>query len=358
MSAKIFLRYSQGAFQLNATFGISTPGVTALFGHSGAGKSTIIHALAGLTNPDEGKIIIDGETLLDTTQGLSVPSHERRMGVVFQDSRLFPHLNVKSNLYYGMRRLKERPKAGVVDGIVSLLGLSHLLERKPRTLSGGERSRVALGRAILMRPRALLLDEPLAALDARRKNEILPYLERVRDESKIPILYVSHSMDEVARLAERIIVLHEGRVIAEGSVFDVTSNLDLIGGGAQLPGSVIEAVISAHDEANALSELSLSGETLIVPALSRNIGDKVRVRINAQDVMLALSKPEGISANNVLAASISGIRAGSGHYEDVLLSVGETRLVARITRRSALRLKLETNQKIFAVIKSVTVGGR
>lgn len=358
MSAEISLSHTQGAFQLDASFGFSAPGVTALFGHSGAGKSTIIHAIAGLIQPDEGRIIIGGETLLDSAQGLCVPAPERRLGVVFQDARLFPHLNVKTNLLYGQRRAKEKPDINEIEHIVTLLGLERLLERKPRSLSGGERSRVALGRALLMHPRALLLDEPLSALDAARKNEILPYLERVRDESKIPILYVSHSMDEVARLADQIIVLHEGRVIAEGSLFDVTSNLDLIGGGAQLPGSVLEATVNGHDQAHALSELNISGETIVVPALNRNIGATVRLRIDAQDVMLALSKPEGISANNVLPATISEIRAGSGPYEDVLLSLGKARIIARITRRSAERLKLEKGQEIFAVIKSVTVGGR
>jgi len=358
MSAEISISHAQGAFHLDASFGFSAPGVTALFGHSGAGKSTIIHAIAGLIRPDEGKIVIEGEPLLDSAQGLCVPAPERRLGVVFQDARLFPHLNVKANLLYGQRRANQKPNAGEIERVVTLLGLAQLLERKPRTLSGGERSRVALGRALLMHPRALLLDEPLAALDAARKNEILPYLERVRDESKIPILYVSHSMDEVARLADRIIVLHEGHVIAEGSLFDVTSNLDLIGGGAQLPGSVLEAIVSGHDQVHALSELSISDETLVVPALSRNIGEKVRLRIDAQDVMLALSKPDGISANNVLPATISEVRRGEGPYEDVLLSLGEARLIARITRRSAERLELEKGQKIFAVIKSVTVGGR
>lgn len=358
MSAEISISHAQGAFQLDAAFGFSAPGVTALFGHSGAGKSTIIHAIAGLIRPDQGKIVVEGETLLDSAEGHCVPAHERRMGVVFQDARLFPHLNVKSNLLYGMRRAQEQPNAAEIDGVVALLGLEHLLARKPRTLSGGERSRVALGRALLMRPRALLLDEPLAALDAARKSEILPYLERVRDESKIPILYVSHSMDEVARLADRIIVLHDGNVVAQGSLFDVTSNLDLISGGAQLPGSILEAVVTAHDETHALSELRFSDETLVVPALKQNIGDKVRVRIDATDVMLALTKPEGISANNVLAASIAEVKAGSGPYEDVLLRIGEARLIARITRKSAERLGLEAGQKIFAVIKSVTVGGR
>jgi molybdate transport system ATP-binding protein len=358
MSADISLRHAQGAFVLDAAFRVEAPGVTALFGHSGAGKSTIIHAIAGLIKPDDGKIVIEGETLLDTERGVFVPAHQRRMGVVFQDARLFPHMNVKSNLVFGARRAEATANESEFAAVVALLGLEQLLVRKPRTLSGGERSRIALGRALLMRPRALLLDEPLAALDSARKNEILPYLERVRDEAKIPILYVSHSMDEVARLADRIVVLHEGKVQAQGSLFDVTSNLDLIGGGAQLPGSILEAVVSSHDGAHALTELSVADETLVVPALNRKAGEKVRVRIDAADVMLALTRPDGISANNVLKAAVAELRPGSGPYEDVLLSVGEAHLIARITRRSAERLKLRAGLEVFAVIKSVTVGGR
>jgi molybdate transport system ATP-binding protein len=358
MSAEIAIRHRQGAIAIDASFRVDAPGVTALFGHSGAGKSTIIHAIAGLIRPDEGKVVIGGETLLDTMSGVSVPAHARRMGVVFQDTRLFPHMSVQTNLLFGARRATEKANGGEFERIVALLGLKKLLERRPQTLSGGERSRVALGRALLMHPRALLLDEPLAALDAARKNEILPYLERVRDEAKIPILYVSHSMDEVARLADRIVVLHEGKIAAEGSLFDVTSNLDLFGGGIKLPGSVLEAVVTRHDEEHALTELRISSEILVVPSVKHGVGETVRVRIDAADVMLALARPEGISANNVLPGTISDIRAGEGPYEDVLLSVGEARLIARITRRSAVRLKLQTGQPIYAVIKSVTVGGR
>jgi molybdate transport system ATP-binding protein len=358
LSADIFIRHVQGAFTLEARFGFHAPGVTALFGPSGSGKSTIIHAIAGLIRPDEGEIAIDGNTLLDTSRKLFVPAHARRMGVVFQDSRLFPHLSVASNLRYGARRAKVKEGAADFDAIVKLLGLAHLLARRPRTLSGGERSRVALGRALLMNPRALLLDEPMAALDAVRKAEILPYLERVRDEAKIPILYVSHSMDEVARLADRIIVLDDGKVVAEGSLFDVTSNLDLLSGRAALPGSVLEATVSAHDEAHDLTELAVAGEKLIVPYVPHRPGEKIRIRIDAEDVMLALQRPEGISANNIFATCVAGLRAGTGPYEDVLLDFGGARLVARITRRSAERLKLAPGQSVFAVIKSVTVGGR
>lgn len=358
MSADISLRHAQGAFVLDAGFRFEAPGVTALFGHSGAGKSTIIHAIAGLVKPDQGKVVIEGETLLDTERGIFVPAHKRRMGVVFQDARLFPHMNVESNLVFGARRAAATANESEFASVVALLGLEQLLGRRPRTLSGGERSRVALGRALLMRPRALLLDEPLSALDASRKNEILPYLERIRDETKIPILYVSHSMDEVARLADRIVVLHQGKVQAQGSLFDVTSNLDLIGGGAQLPGSILEAFVSRHDEAHALTELSVANETLVVPAIGRKAGDRVRVRIDAADVMLALVRPDGISANNVLKARIAELRPGSGPYEDVLLEVGKAHLIARITRRSAERLKLHAGLEVFAIIKSVTVGGR
>lgn len=358
MTADISLRHRRGGFALDVAFSFSSPGVTALFGPSGAGKTTIIHAIAGLIRPDEGRIAIDGETLLDTGRGVFVAAAKRRMGVVFQDARLFPHLPVKANLSYGRIRAPEKASEDEFSGIVTLLGLERLLDRRPRTLSGGERSRVALGRALLMRPRALLLDEPLAALDTARKAEILPYLERVRDEARIPVLYVSHAMDEVARLADRMIVLHEGRVAAEGSLFDVTTRLDLRAGGALTSGTVLEARVTAHDAAHALTELSFAGGTLLVPALARGAGEKVRIRIAAEDVMLALARPEGVSANNILPATVAALVAADGPYEDVQLTLGGARLIARITRRSAERLQLQPGREVFAVIKSVTVGGR
>lgn len=357
MTAEIALSHRLGAFRLDAAFRFSAPGVTALFGASGAGKSTILHAIAGLIRPQAGRIVVEGATLLDTARGIDVPARARRMGVVFQDARLFPHLSVKANLLYGRQRAPEKAGAADVDHVVGLLGLDRLLERSPATLSGGERSRVALGRALLMRPRALLLDEPLAALDAPRKAEILPYLESLRDEARVPILYVSHSIDEVARLASHVILLDEGRVKAEGSVFDVTARLDLATEHLPLAGAVLEAVIASHDAAYGLTSLIVAGQSLTVPAIARAAGDKVRIRIDPRDVMLALTRPEGISANNVLAADIAEVRA-EGAHADVLLSLGEARLIARITRRSAERLRLAPGLGVFAVIKSVTVGGR
>jgi molybdate transport system ATP-binding protein len=358
MTADIVLKHRLGAFTLDAAFRFSAPGVTALFGPSGAGKSTIIHAIAGLTRPESGRVVVDGDTLLDTERGIFVPARARRIGVVFQDTRLFPHLTVKANLLYGWKRSPQKAGEHEIDHIVALLGLENFLERRPRTLSGGERSRVALGRALLMRPRALLLDEPLAALDAARKAEIFPYLERLRDESKIPMLYVSHSLDEVARLADRMIVLEDGRVVAEGSLLDVTARLHLITGKELFAGTILEAVIASHDTHYQLTQLSLGDQSLTVPHIARGVGEKVRVRIDAQDVMLAMSRPVGISANNILSGAILALQAGDGAHADLQLAIGEARMTARITRRSAERMNLQPGAQVFAVIKSVTIGGR
>ena len=352
------LRHRLGAFELDAAFEFGgRPGVTALFGPSGAGKSTVINAIAGLVQPAFGRILLGNETLLDTDRGVSVPARLRRIGVVFQDTRLFPHLSVRANLLYGWQRTRERAPAQAIDSVIALLALEGLLERRPRTLSGGEKSRVALGRALLMDPRALLLDEPLAALDAARKAEILPYLERLVRETRIPMLYVSHSLDEVARLADRMVVIDKGRVVADGSLFEVTQRLDLIAGRELLPGAVLEALIAGHDETHGLTELALAGEILVVPHIAKAKGETVRVRIDAPDVMLALSRPEGVSANNIIPATIAAIEE-AGANADVQLSLGDARLVARITRRSLERLALKPGLAVFAVIKSVTVGGR
>ena len=332
MSADIVLHHRLGDFTLDAAFAFGEkPGVTALFGPSGAGKSTIIHAIAGLLRPERGRIALQGETLLDTERGIFMPASVRRVGVVFQDTRLFPHLSVRSNLLYGWRRAAARADVAGIDSIIALLGLESLLARRPGTLSGGERSRVALARALLMGPRTLLLDEPLAALDVARKTEILPYLERL--------------------------VLADGRVAAEGSLFDVTARLDLFTGTHRLPGAVLEALVARHDESHGLTELAFAGESLVVPAIARELGDKVRIRIDADDVMLALVRPESISANNILTSTIAAIRE-DGPNADVQLQLKGARLVARITRRSVKRLGLKPGTEVFALIKSVTVGGR
>jgi molybdate transport system ATP-binding protein len=365
MSVDLAIRQRLGDFELDVAFAGAESGVTALFGPSGAGKSATVAAIAGLARPEAGRIAIDGEPVFDHASGLFVPARRRRIGYVFQDGRLFPHLSVRGNLEFGAKRLRGREPRASFHDVVALLGLEGLLARRPANLSGGERQRVALGRALLAGPRLLLLDEPLAALDQGRKAEIIPFLQRLRDEAGIPIVYVSHAIDEVAQLADTVVVMNAGRVAAQGSVFDVTARLDLFPlTGRFEAGAVVAARIVGHDSGDGLSELDLGlggGEEtghLWVPAVAAPAGSTIRLRIRARDVMLALDAPERISANNVLRGTVSEIRRDDGAYADVQVDVGAARLIARVTRRSLVRLGLAPGVPVFAVIKSVTVDRR
>jgi len=350
MSLELLLRHRAGNFTLDAAF--STHGhVTALFGPSGAGKSTIVAAIAGLIRPREGRIAVDGRVLTDVP-GVFVPAERRRIGVVFQDARLFPAMNVRDNLLFGWRRSETKADAATLGHVITLLGLEPLLGRRPRRLSGGEKSRVALGRALLASPAMLLLDEPLASLDAARRGEILPYLEKLAREENLPMLYVSHQVEEVARLADEVVVLDNGRVKAQGPVFDLLTDVDAIAGVPPL-GAVFEARVQEH-RGDGLSVLAFDGGVLYVRRLSTASGARVRVRLRAEDIMLALKEPEAISANNVLACVVNAIRA-SGDEADIQLLCGSTRLVARITAASRARLKLEPGTAVYAIVKSVTV---
>jgi molybdate transport system ATP-binding protein len=356
MSLQVTLRHRFGAFALDVDFAASDARVTALFGPSGAGKSSIVNAVAGLLRPEEGRIVVGGRVLLDTAAGVFVPPRTRRIGYVFQDARLFPHLSVQRNLLYGWQRNGRRASAGEIAHVIDLLGLEPLRARLPLTLSGGEKSRVALGRALLASPELLLLDEPLAALDTARRGEILPYLERLHDETRVPMIYVSHALDEVTRVADDIVVLKEGRVAAHGSVFDLATALDArVSLGAPPLGAVLSVKLVAHREADGLSVLAFDGGMLTVSRIDREVGAALRARVRAEDIMLALEEPRSVSANNVLAAKILGIADGEGPGADVQLACGNVKLVARITRASARRLKLEPGQSAFAVLKSVTV---
>lgn len=351
---KLRLKHSFGDFGLDLTLE-AQGGITALFGPSGAGKSTIINAVAGLLRPDEGHLEVDGAVLMDTSRGLHVPAHKRRFGTVFQDARLFPHLTVGQNLDFGTRYA---PRGAQVsrDDVIALLGLGALLERAPTTLSGGEKQRVAVGRALLSGPRMLLMDEPLASLDAHRKDEILPYLEQLRDGSLgLPILYVSHSVDEIARLADTLVVLKQGRVAAQGPLRDVMSDpatVPLLG--VREAGSVIEATVLSHD-ADGLSTLKLRAGKIVLPAVHAPVGAQLRLRIKAQDVMIARTKPEGISALNILAASVISIHKGTGPGAALTLDIGGQRLLARITGRALEGLNLSAGSSCFAVLKSTTI---
>ncbi len=349
MSAEVAIRHTRGSFTLDVAFTAASGGVTALFGPSGAGKTSIVHALAGLMRPAQGRIVLEGRIVLDTAAGIFVPPEKRRIGLVFQDARLFPHMSVERNLLFGWRRSPERAGPDEIARTVALLGLEKLLARAPRHLSGGEKSRVALGRALLASPDILLLDEPLASLDAARRAEILPWLERLRDIARIPIFYVSHSLDEVARLADRVVLLDGGRVTAEGSVFDLLAGL-----GADKPlGAVLEA--RAGDIQDGLQTLMFDGGRLLV-ADAGPMGARMRVRIGADDILIAREAPRGISANNILPVTISKVRL-DGPRAEVEMHCGRARLVARVTAASVSRLELAPDVAAFAVIKAVIVEG-
>ncbi len=359
MSLSLDIRHRFPGFALDVALDTPGPGVLALFGPSGSGKTTTVNAVAGLIRPDEGRVSVNGETLFDSHARVWVPPRRRRVGYVFQEARLFPHLTVHDNLLYGWRRAGRPFDRAGIDHVVALLGLGALLDRRPRTLSGGERQRVSIGRALLTAPRVLLLDEPLTALDGPRKDEILHYLERLRDETRIPIVLVSHSIDEVTRLADWMAVFNEGRLAAFGSVFDITARIDLFPmTGRFEAGVVLAATVAGHDRAHALTRLSFDGGELVVPGLDAPVGAVMRVRLRARDIMLALDPPERISANNVIAATIVEMRVDPGAFVEVLLQAGESRLIARITRYSMDRLGLEPGRQVHAILKTVTVERR
>ena len=349
MSLDVDVDHRRGTFRLQARF-TAAPGLTALFGRSGSGKTSLVNIVGGLIRPDRGRIAIDGQTLVDTERDLFVPAHRRRIGYVFQDSRLFPHLSVRRNLLYG--RWFARGAGGAtaeLGAVIELLGIGHLLDRHPDSLSGGEKQRVAIGRALLARPRLLLMDEPLASLDEARRVEILPFIERLRDEAGVPILYVSHSVAEVARLATTVVVLSEGTVTAVGPVQDILPMADAADGGA-----VLEARVARHDATFHLSVLESAAGELQVPRLEAPVGAPVRAYIRARDVMLSLQRPEEISALNVLAGRIASIVPTSNAQADVRLDCNGAVLLARLTAKSIDRLALAPGRPVYAVVKSVS----
>ncbi len=356
MSLAVTLSHDFGGFRLDAAFE-APGGVTAIFGRSGSGKTTIINAIAGLLRPDAGRIVVDGTVLLDTAAAIFVPVHRRGVGYVFQEGRLFPHLTVRQNLGFGRWFAPRGTHPVDRRRITAMLALEPLLDRRPARLSGGEKQRVAIGRALLAAPRLLLMDEPLAALDAARKEEVLPYLERLRDEVRVPILYVSHAFAEVARLANTVVALEAGRVVHAGPAAEVLADPALFPASDE-QASVTLTARHLGDAGDGLSELALSGGRLLVPALATPPGSRLRVRIRARDIVIATRRPEAISALNVLEARVAriGDGDGAGASVEIALEVGADRLVARITRRSLGALGLRPGLACFALIKSVAVG--
>ncbi len=350
---EISARHRFGAFSLDVAFNAHIPGVTALFGASGSGKSTVLSIVAGLLRPQAGRVVLDGLVLLDTVAGIDVPAERRRCGVVFQDAKLLPHLSVETNLRYGTRRAPRDVIGPGFAEIVELLGIAPLLRRRPRALSGGERQRVALGRALLSRPRLLLMDEPLAALDGARKAEILPFLERLRDVAGVPVLYVTHALDEVDRLADTLVLMEAGRVLAVGPLEALAARTDLPTlSGRRDAGAVLSCLVEAHDAARGLTRLSFSGGELQVPLRAEPAGARLRLRLRARDVAVATEPPRGISSHNILPSMIAAIAPASPHEAFVTLQVGPTAMLARLTRDAVGQLGLAPGMAVFALVKS------
>ena len=361
-SDQIFARFhlAYPGFSLQVDIALAGRGVTALFGPSGSGKTSFLRAMAGLERASQRSrayVAVNNEVWQDDALGLFVPVHQRALGYVFQDANLFTHLSVAQNLAFGMRRVAMAQRRVSLDQAVSLLGIGHLMKRLPGTLSGGERQRVAIARALATSPRILLLDEPLAALDAARKAEILPYLEKLHSELDIPVLYVSHALDEVARLADHLVLLEAGRVSASGPTNDLLTRLDLPLAHGDSAGALLAVTVLSHDPDDHLSLASFSGGHLIVPSQSARVGSSLRVRVQARDVSLTLQKQTGTSILNILSVRVTALSPDSPGQVMVALDAGGCPLLARVTSRSAQALGLAPGLALFAQIKGVAILG-
>ncbi len=355
MTLIVDVRHRLGAFDLDARF-VSSGRLTALFGPSGSGKTTIVNLIGGLIRPLDGRVAIGETVLVDAGKGIFVRRHKRRIGYVFQDARLFPHLSVRQNLHYGRWFTPVAERSEDMDRVIELLGLGHLLDRKPGLLSGGEKQRVAIGRALLASPKLLLMDEPLASLDEARKAEIMPYIERLRDETKTPVVYVSHSIAEVARLATDIVVMANGRIVASGPAGHIMQRLDLLpveerGQG----GAILEMAMASYDEAFDMSVLRSAAGEIRVPGKVAATGQKIRICIRARDVMIATERPNGLSALNILEGAIAEIGSQCGPLVELRLDCSGEAIASRITRQSLHALKLIAGMRVFAVVKAVSL---
>jgi len=350
------LRHGWADFGLRVEARLPVSGVTAIFGHSGSGKTTLLRCIAGLERARGGRVTVAGEGWQDESRGLFVPPHKRPLGYVFQEASLFPHLSVRRNLEYGQRRIAASERRISLDQAVELLGIGHLLERSPQRLSGGERQRVGIARALATSPRLLLLDEPLAALDQRRKQEVLPYLARLHAELGIPMLYVSHSLAEVTRLADHMLYLEGGEVRAVGPLNQVLTSAELPLAHLDEAETALEGQIEAHDEAFQLSYVRVPGGRLALPLTELPAGRAVRVGIQARDVSLALEKPQRSSILNQLQGQVLDVLHEPDSAQSLVrIDLGGAVLLSRITRRSAVELELRAGMRVYAQIKAVAL---
>lgn len=355
-------RLERPGFLLDVDLRLPARGVTVLFGPSGSGKTSCLRVIAGLEPQAQGVVRVNGDVWQDTARQVMLPVHQRALGYVFQEASLFEHLSVRDNLLFGFKRTPPAQRRHTWDHGLELLGIAHLLERNPLELSGGERQRVAIARALATSPRVLLMDEPLAAIDAARKNEILPWLEQLHARLDIPVVYVTHSSDELARLADHVVLLSEGRALCSGPVMELMTRLDLPLARGDGAASLIEAHAVGHSSDDALSELAFEGGSLLLPQATPTAlpqGTRVRVRIQARDVSLSLQAPEHSSVLNVLGATVIDVVDDSPGQVLVGLQLGlgpqPVRLLSRISRLSARRLGIAPGQAVFAQIKGVAM---
>jgi molybdate transport system ATP-binding protein len=345
----------QGPFRLQVDFTAPTPGVVALFGRSGSGKTTLINIIAGLLTPEQGRVQLDDTVLLDTQTGVSVPVEERGVGYVFQDARLFPHLTVIRNLRYGLTRARGRPELAGFDEIVTLLGLASLLPRRPHQLSGGERQRVALGRALLSQPRLLLLDEPLASLDVARREEVLPYLQILRDRLRIPMVYVSHQLEEVLKLATHMVLMEGGQSLAQGTPSEVSLHRQLKAAvGLEEVGAVLEGTVS-EAASDGMARVQLAGGALRVSLPDAQPGMRVRVHLLARDLILSTEPPRALSVRNALTGTVTELASDDHEAMLVKISSGDETLLARVTRDAVRALKLQAGTPVWVLVKAVSL---
>lgn len=356
-------------FVLDVAIEVASPGVVALFGRSGCGKTTLANIVAGLLPADEAHIVIDGAVL--EGNGKRLPAEQRRIGYVFQDAKLFPHLDVIGNLRYGQRRAQRfmpriraaSTSAGAqlpitLDMVAPMLALEPLLSRRIHQLSGGERQRVALGRALLSQPQLLLLDEPLASLDAARREEVLPYLEKLRDELAIPMIYVSHQFEEVLRLATHVVLMDRGKVLSQGSLDDLSLHPELRAiVGPDAVGAVLHGMVEAVDGGTGLATVRVGTNSLRINLREARAGAAVRVQLLARDIILATSRPENISVRNVMTGTVARVVADDADTDLVYVDIGGAAVLSRVTRSASISLGLRAGLAVWVLVKSVSIRG-
>jgi molybdate transport system ATP-binding protein len=354
----VAVKKRRGSFTLDAQFELPTPGVVTLFGRSGCGKSTLVNIVAGLLQADGGRVALDDEVLLDSERGINVPPEGRRIGYVFQDARLFPHFSVAANLRYAAKRARARPYVGF-DTVADLLDLGFLMERRVHQLSGGERQRVAIGRALLSQPRLLLLDEPLASLDAARREEVLPYLESLRDQLSLPMIYVSHNFDEVLRLATHIVLLEAGLTVAQGGVGEMSLNPKLRAIiGADAVGAILEGTVLGNESSSGLTRVQVGAGELKFHTVNGATGAKLRVQLLARDLIVATQLPQNLSVRNSLAGVVTTVTHDDASSDLIGIDIGGMEIMARVTKAATRDLAIAPGVPVWALVKAASLRGR